>query len=158
MIRIGHGYDVHALEADRPLILGGVSIPHSRGLAGHSDADVQIHAVCDACLGAACLGDIGQHFPDTDPQYQDIDSRLLLQHVNKLLREHGWVVSNLDCTIIAQQPSLAPYLAAMQANLARDLGIEVTQINIKATTTEGLGFAGREEGIAAHAVVLISSG
>ena len=156
MIRIGHGYDVHALVADRPLVLGGVTIPHSRGLAGHSDADVLIHAVCDACLGAAGLGDIGQHFPDTDPQYQDIDSRLLLQHVNKLLQERGWRVSNLDSTIIAQQPKLAPHLAAMQANLASDLAIDATQINIKATTTEGLGFAGREEGIVAHAVVLIS--
>ncbi len=155
MMRIGQGYDVHALVEGRRLVLGGVEVPHTRGLHGHSDADVLIHAVCDACLGAAALGDIGRHFPDTDAKYKGIDSRQLLRAVAAKLKTAGWRVSNIDATIIAQAPKLAPYLPAMAANLAADLGIEPGQVNLKATTTEGLGFAGREEGIAAHAVVLL---
>jgi 2-C-methyl-D-erythritol 2,4-cyclodiphosphate synthase len=154
-MRIGHGYDVHTLVAGRRLVLGGVDIPHAKGLLGHSDADALIHAVCDACLGAAGLGDIGRHFPDSDPKYQGIDSRELLRAVRALLAERGWQVSNVDSTIVAQQPRLAPHIPAMVANLATDLGVGVAQVNVKATTTERLGFAGREEGIAAHAVVLI---
>jgi 2-C-methyl-D-erythritol 2,4-cyclodiphosphate synthase len=155
MMRIGHGYDVHALAAGRRLVLGGVEIPHAKGLLGHSDADVLIHAVCDACLGAAALGDIGRHFPDTDATYKGIDSRRLLREVASKLKAAGWRVSNLDATIIAQAPKLAPHLPAMAANLAADLGIEPGRVNVKATTTEKLGFAGREEGIAAEAVVMI---
>ncbi len=155
MFRIGHGYDVHPLSAGRALVLGGVRIPHDRGLAGHSDADALIHAVCDACLGAAGLGDLGRHFPDTDPQYKDIDSRLLLRRVGETLAARGWRVANVDATIVAQAPRLAPYLERMAENLAQDLGIARPQVNVKATTTERLGFAGREEGIAAYAVVLI---
>ena len=156
MIRIGHGYDVHALVAGRALILGGVRIPHSKGLEGHSDADALIHAVCDACLGAAALGDIGHHFPDTDKKYKDIDSRLLLRHVRTALGERGWQVTNVDATVIAQAPRLAPFIDAMRANIAEDLGVVIDQVNVKATTTEHLGFIGREEGIAAQAVVLIA--
>jgi 2-C-methyl-D-erythritol 2,4-cyclodiphosphate synthase len=155
MIRIGHGYDVHPLVAGRDLILGGVKIPHSKGLHGHSDADVLIHAICDACLGAAGLGDIGRHFPDTDPQYKNIDSRKLLRKVKEAIAEHGWKIANVDSTIVAQAPRVAPYLAQMVANIAADLGITPESVNIKATTTEKLGFAGREEGIAAHAVALL---
>ncbi|MEK6770168.1 MAG: 2-C-methyl-D-erythritol 2,4-cyclodiphosphate synthase [Pseudomonadota bacterium] len=155
-MRVGHGYDVHALAAGRRLVLGGVEIPHTRGLLGHSDADVLIHAVCDACLGAAALGDIGRHFPDTDPTYRDIDSRRLLRAVRDKLLAAGWRVSNIDATIVAQAPMLAPHLPAMTANLAADLGVDVGQVNVKATTTEKLGFAGREEGIAVHAVALIA--
>lgn len=156
MMRVGHGYDVHALAAGRRLVLGGVEIPHTRGLLGHSDADVLIHAVCDACLGAAALGDIGRHFPDTDPTYRDIDSRRLLRAVRDKLLAAGWRVSNVDTTIVVQAPRLATYLPAMIANLAADLGIETGRVNVKATTTEKLGFAGREEGIAVHAVALIA--
>ena len=156
MMRVGHGYDVHALAAGRRLVLGGVEIPHTRGLLGHSDADVLIHAVCDACLGAAALGDIGRHFPETDPTYRDIDSRRLLRAVRDKLLAAGWRVSNVDTTIVAQAPRLATYLPAMIANLAADLGIETGRVNVKATTTEKLGFAGREEGIAVHAVALIA--
>jgi 2-C-methyl-D-erythritol 2,4-cyclodiphosphate synthase len=155
-MRIGHGYDVHQLAAGRDLVLGGVKIPHSKGLLGHSDADVLIHAICDACLGAAGLGDIGRHFPDIDRQYKDIDSRILLRRVRDTLKEHGWRVANVDSTIIAQVPKLAPHIPAMVANIAADLGVETGTINVKATTTEKLGFAGREEGIAAHAVVLLT--
>jgi 2-C-methyl-D-erythritol 2,4-cyclodiphosphate synthase len=154
-MRIGHGYDVHPLVAGRDLILGGVKIPHSKGLHGHSDADALIHAICDACLGAAGLGDIGRHFPDTDPQYKNIDSRKLLRQVREVIAEHGWKIANIDSTIVAQAPRVAPYLAQMMANVSADLGIPADNINIKATTTEKLGFAGREEGIAAHAVVLL---
>jgi 2-C-methyl-D-erythritol 2,4-cyclodiphosphate synthase len=157
-MRIGHGYDVHPLVAGRDLILGGVKIPHSKGLHGHSDADVLIHAICDACLGAAGLGDIGRHFPDTDPQYKNIDSRKLLRKVKEAIAERGWKIANVDSTIVAQAPRVAPYLAQMVANVSADLGIPADNINIKATTTEKLGFAGREEGIAAHAVVLLESG
>lgn len=154
-MRIGHGYDVHPLVAGRDLILGGVKIPHGKGLHGHSDADVLIHAICDACLGAAGLGDIGRHFPDTDPQYRNIDSRKLLRKVKEAIAERGWKIANIDSTIVAQAPRVAPYLAQMIANVSSDLGIPAENINIKATTTEKLGFAGREEGIAAHAVVLL---
>ena len=155
MMRIGHGYDVHALVAGRDLILGGVKIPHTKGLAGHSDADALIHAVCDACLGAAGLGDIGQHFPDSDPQYKNIDSRILLRKVKEAIQAKGWKVANVDATIVAQAPKLAPYMLQMAQNLTSDLGVSTDCVNIKASTTEKLGFAGREEGIAAHAVVLL---
>src|SRR3989344_7838831 len=155
MMRVGHGYDVHALVAGRDLILGGVKIPHAKGLAGHSDADALIHAVCDACLGAAGLGDIGRHFPDSDPQYKNIDSRILLRKVNAAIQAKGWKISNLDATLIAQTPRLAPYMEQMKLNLSSDLGVSADSVNIKASTTEKLGFAGREEGIAAHAVVLL---
>ncbi|HSD96230.1 MAG TPA: 2-C-methyl-D-erythritol 2,4-cyclodiphosphate synthase, partial [Sulfuricaulis sp.] len=155
MIRIGHGYDVHPLIAGRDLILGGVKIPHSKGLHGHSDADVLIHAICDACLGAAGLGDIGQHFPDTGALYKNIDSRKLLRKVKEAIAEHGWKIANVDSTIVAQAPRVAPHLPQMIQNIAADLDIPQESVNIKATTTEKLGFAGREEGIAAHAVVLL---
>jgi len=155
MIRIGHGYDVHPLVAGRDLILGGVKIPHSKGLHGHSDADVLIHAICDACLGAAGLGDIGRHFPDTDPQYKNIDSRKLLRKVKEAIAERGWKIANVDSTIVAQAPRIAPHLPQMIQNIAADLDIPQASVNSKATTTEKLGFAGREEGIAAHAVVLL---
>ena len=155
MIRIGHGYDVHPLVAGRDLILGGVKIPHSKGLHGHSDADVLIHAICDACLGAAGLGDIGRHFPDTDPQYKNIDSRKLLRKVKEAINERGWKIANVDSTIVAQAPRIAPHLPQMIQNIAADLDIPQASVNSKATTTEKLGFAGREEGIAAHAVVLL---
>jgi len=155
MIRIGHGYDVHQLVAGRDLILGGVKIPHSKGLHGHSDADVLIHAICDACLGAAGLGDIGRHFPDTEAQYKNIDSRKLLRKVKEAIAERGWKIANIDSTIVAQAPRVAPHLRQMIQNIAADLGIAPESVNIKATTTENLGFAGREEGIAAHAVVLL---
>lgn len=155
-MRIGHGYDVHALVTGRDLILGGVKIPHAKGLEGHSDADVLIHAICDACLGAAGLGDLGRHFPDTDSRYKGIDSRELLRQVKAKLEAQGWWVENLDSTIVAQAPKLASHIPQMVAHLAADLDIAPEQVNIKATTTERLGFAGREEGIAAHAVVLLS--
>ncbi len=158
MIRIGHGYDVHPLVAGRRLVLGGVNIPHPRGLAGHSDGDALIHAVCDACLGAAALGDIGRHFPDSNMQYKDIDSRILLRRVRAALAEGGWSVINVDATIIAQSPRLAAHFGAMIECLAADLAVAAAQINIKATTPEQLGSLGREEGIAAHAVVLIEKG
>ncbi len=155
MMRVGHGYDVHALVAGRDLILGGVKIPHTKGLLGHSDADALIHAVCDACLGAAGLGDIGRHFPDNDPQYKSIDSRILLRKVHEAIQVKGWKVANVDATIVAQAPKLSPYMEQMAMNLASDLGISVDGVNIKAGTTEKMGFAGREEGIAAYAVVLL---
>lgn len=155
MMRIGHGYDVHPLVAGRALILGGVRIPHAKGLAGHSDADVLIHAVCDACLGAAALGDIGRHFPDSDPRYKDIDSRALLRAVRALIANAGWQVENVDVTVVAEAPRLAPHFPAMIENLASDLVLTPERVNIKATTNERLGFIGREQGIAAHAVVLL---
>jgi 2-C-methyl-D-erythritol 2,4-cyclodiphosphate synthase len=155
MMRIGHGYDVHQLVAGRDLILGGVKIPHAKGLLGHSDADVLLHAICDACLGAAGLGDLGRHFPDTDPRYKGINSRDLLRRVEALLDESGWRLENVDSTLIAQTPRLATYIPQMIANIAADLGISIDCVNVKATTTEKLGFTGREEGIAAHAVVLL---
>lgn len=154
-MRIGHGYDVHRFIENHPLIIGGVTIPYSHGLEAHSDGDVLIHAVCDALLGAAGLWDIGHHFPDDDEAFKDIDSRILLRRVVTDLSQLGWVINNIDATIIAQAPKLAPYIPDMRQLLAQDLNIEITAINIKATTTEKLGFAGRKEGIAAHAVTLL---
>jgi 2-C-methyl-D-erythritol 2,4-cyclodiphosphate synthase len=154
-VRIGQGFDAHALVAGRRLVIGGVVIPHEQGLAGHSDADVLIHAVCDALLGAAGLGDIGGHFPDSDARYKDIDSRRLLREVARLLKERGLRTGNVDATIIAQAPKMAPHIPAMRANLAADLGISPEAVNVKAKTTEKLGFVGRGEGIAAEAVVLV---
>lgn len=155
-IRIGHGFDVHAFAENRKLIIGGVEIAHERGLLGHSDADVLLHAICDALLGAAGLGDIGRHFPDSDPRYKGIDSRELLRHVHGLLKGQGWRVGNVDATIIAQAPKMAPHIAAMRANIAADLETSAEAVNVKATTTERLGFTGRGEGIAAEAVCLIA--
>jgi 2-C-methyl-D-erythritol 2,4-cyclodiphosphate synthase len=148
-VRVGTGFDVHALVPGRRLVLGGVTIPFDRGLAGHSDADVLLHAVCDAMLGACGLGDIGMHFPDTDAAYKDADSRVLLRRVWQLAADRGFELGNIDATIVAQAPRLAPYLAAMAANIAADLGCETGSINVKAKTSEGLGFTGRGEGIAA---------
>lgn len=153
--RIGHGLDVHAFAPQRKLIIGGVDIPHSLGLAGHSDADVLLHAICDALLGAAALGDIGRHFPDTDARYRNIDSRELLRAVAGLVAERGYRLANLDCTIIAQAPRMAPHIGMMRKHIAADLGAEIGTVNVKATTTEKLGFAGRGEGIAAEAVCLL---
>ena len=155
MYRIGHGFDVHAFAPNRRLILGGVEIPHERGLLGHSDADALLHAICDACLGAAALGDIGRHFPDTDPRFNDIDSRELLRHVQASVANAGWRVLNVDATVIAQRPRLAPYVPRMCAEIAAALALDEGSVNIKATTTEKLGFTGREEGIAAEAVVML---
>jgi 2-C-methyl-D-erythritol 2,4-cyclodiphosphate synthase len=157
MIRIGHGYDVHRLVEGRKLILGGVDIPHEKGLLGHSDADVLAHAFADALLGAAAMGDIGKHFPDTDPAYKGADSLKLLAHVCKLLKEAGYELVNADMTILAQAPKLAPHIPTMRANFARVCGVDVSQINVKATTEEKLGFIGAKEGMAAHAVCLIQS-
>lgn len=154
-MRIGHGYDVHRLVKDRPLILGGVEIPFELGLLGHSDADVLLHAVCDALLGAAALGDIGKHFPDSDEQYRGIDSRKLLRCVNGLLKESGYKVVNIDSTVLAEAPKLKPYINEMRANIAADLETDVENISVKATTEEGLGFTGSKQGIAAHAVCII---
>lgn len=155
-MRIGHGYDVHRLVDGRKLILGGVEVPHTLGLLGHSDADVLTHAVMDALLGAAALGDIGRHFPDTDPAYAGADSLKLLDHVVELLEEKGYQVGNVDATILAQKPKLAPYIEKMRDNLAARMKVEPDQVNVKATTEEKLGFTGAEEGIAAHAVALLS--
>lgn len=154
-LRIGHGYDVHRLVEGRPLILGGVRIPYDLGLLGHSDADVLLHAIADALLGAAALGDIGRHFPDTDPRYAGADSRVLLRHVRGLLRERRLAPINVDATIICQRPRLAPHIPQMVVHIAADLELSPGAVNVKATTTEGLGFAGRGEGIAVHAVALI---
>jgi 2-C-methyl-D-erythritol 2,4-cyclodiphosphate synthase len=154
-MRIGHGYDVHKFAQNRPLIIGGVTVPHSHGLEAHSDGDVLIHAICDALLGAAGLWDIGHHFPDTDEAFKNIDSRILLKRVVSDLAELGWKVNNVDSTVIAQAPKLAPFIPDMRNLLAEDLAINSGAVNVKATTTEKLGFAGREEGIAAHAVVLL---
>ena len=155
MLRIGHGYDVHRLVEGRRLILGGAEVPHTLGLLGHSDADVLTHAVMDALLGAAGLGDIGRHFPDTDPAYAGADSLKLLDHVVELLGARGWQVGNVDATILAQRPKLAPYLEQMRENLAARMKAALEQVNVKATTEEKLGFTGAEEGIAAHAVCLL---
>ena len=154
-MRIGHGYDVHQLVEGRKLILGGIEIDHAKGLLGHSDADVLLHAICDAIIGALGLGDIGRHFPDTDEKYAGIDSRVLLQNVAALMKQRGFIIGNLDATVIAQQPKLASYISTMEKNIAEDLACSAEHINIKATTTEKLGFAGREEGIEAHAVVVL---
>lgn len=154
-MRIGHGFDVHRLVPGRKLVIGGVEIAHDKGLLGHSDADVLLHAICDALLGAAALGDIGRHFPDSDPKYKGIDSRELLRHVASLLKERGLKAASVDGTIIAEAPRMAPHVAKMVANIASDLGIDAGRVNVKATTTEGLGFTGRGEGIAAHAVCLL---
>lgn len=154
-MRIGHGYDVHRLVPERKLILGGVEVPYEFGLLGHSDADVLTHAVMDAILGAAALGDIGKHFPDTDERFRGISSLLLLAEVQRILRSTGYFIENIDATIIAQRPRLAPYISEMRFNLASKLGLTVDEVNIKATTEENLGFTGSGEGIAAHAVCLI---
>ena len=154
-MRIGQGFDVHPLVTGRALVIGGVTIPYGKGLLGHSDADVLLHAVCDALLGAAALGDIGRHFPDSDARYKGIDSRELLRHVASLLRDKGFEVVNVDATIIAQAPRMAPHIAAMVANIAADLGLDPAAVNVKATTTEELGFTGRGEGIAASAICLV---
>ncbi len=156
-MRIGHGYDVHKLVSGRRLILGGVDIPHELGLLGHSDADVLTHAVMDALLGAAALGDIGQHFPDTDPAYAGADSLKLLQAVMGLLKERGYRLGNVDATVLAQAPKLAPHIPRMRENLAAAMGVDVGQVSVKATTEEGLGFTGEKMGIAAHAVALLET-
>jgi 2-C-methyl-D-erythritol 2,4-cyclodiphosphate synthase len=155
-MRIGQGFDVHALVPGRKLVIGGVDIPNEKGLAGHSDADVLLHAVCDALLGAAALGDIGRHFPDTDARYKNADSRMLLREVSRQVQEAGYRIVNIDATIIAQAPKMAPHIPAMVNNIAADLGLSRGQVNVKATTTEGLGYTGRGEGIAAEAVVLLN--
>ena len=157
MIRIGNGFDVHALVAGRPLILGGVTIPHDRGLEGHSDADVLVHAIGDAILGALALGDLGAHFPDTDPRWKGADSRALLRHIVALASDRGYRIGNVDATVVAQAPKLAPHIAAMRANLAADLRCAVEDVSVKATTTEHLGFTGRGEGMAAMASVVVVS-
>lgn len=154
-MRIGHGYDVHRLVADRKLIMGGVDIPWEKGLLGHSDADVLLHAIADAILGAIGEGDIGKHFPDTDPAYKGADSLKLLEHVGSVALGKGYVLGNVDATIIAQLPKMAPHIATMRENIARVLNATVEQVNVKATTEEGLGFSGAGEGIAAHAVALM---
>ena len=155
-MRIGHGYDVHRLVEDRQLIIGGVNIPYEKGLLGHSDADVLLHAVCDALLGAAALGDIGKHFPDNDQGFKNIDSRILLRKTVELLKEKGYKIENIDATVIAQKPKLAPHIPQMKQNIAEDCGIDSDCVNVKATTEEGLGFTGELSGISAHAVCLIN--
>lgn len=157
-MRIGHGYDAHRFGPDRPLVLGGVTVPHDQGMIAHSDGDVVIHALCDALLGAAALGDIGRHFPDNSKEYEGIDSRLLLRKVVELLSAQALRVANADITVVAQRPRLAAFIPEMRVRLAHDLRVAETQVNVKATTTEGMGFTGRGEGIAAHAVVLLVNG
>lgn len=154
-IRVGFGYDVHKLVENRPLVLGGVTIPHVTGLAGHSDADVLLHALCDAMLGAAALGDIGKHFPETDEAFRDVDSRLLLRKCNELLAGEGYMIGNIDTTVVAQKPKLAPYIEEMCSNISKDLGLDPGAVSVKATTSETLGFEGKEEGISATAVIMI---
>lgn len=156
-MRIGLGYDVHQLVEGRKLWLGGIEIPHAKGLLGHSDADVLLHAICDAMLGAAALGDIGKHFPDTDPRYKGIDSKLLLSHCNELLKQQDLSVGNIDSIIVAQKPKVGPYIPQMRQTIADILGIDPCFVSVKATTTEHLGFEGREEGISAHAIVLLNN-
>ncbi len=155
-MRIGHGYDVHRLTENRKLILGGVSIPYEKGLLGHSDADVLVHAVMDSLLGALALGDIGKHFPDTDPKYKGADSIELLRHVTGLINENGYTLGNLDATVIAQAPKLAPYIEQMRKNIADAVGCDISQVNVKATTEEKLGFTGDGSGISAHCVCLLT--
>ncbi|PJK16353.1 2-C-methyl-D-erythritol 2,4-cyclodiphosphate synthase [Chryseomicrobium excrementi] len=154
-MRIGQGFDVHAFEEGRPLIIGGITVPHERGLVGHSDADVLLHTITDAALGAVGEGDIGRHFPDTDPAFKDADSAKLLTHCWNIVKEKGYVLGNIDCTIIAQRPKMAPHIPAMRRRIAELLEADESQINVKATTTEKLGFPGREEGIAALATILL---
>ena len=153
--RIGHGYDVHRLVADRALILGGVTVPYEKGLLGHSDADVLLHAICDALLGALALGDIGKHFPDSDAQYENIDSRILLSRSAELIREKGWQIGNVDATVVAQAPRLSPYIEEMRKNISETLKLPLDAVSVKATTEEHLGFTGEGLGIAAHAVCLL---
>ncbi|GAF22563.1 MULTISPECIES: 2-C-methyl-D-erythritol 2,4-cyclodiphosphate synthase [Shouchella] len=155
MIRIGQGYDVHQLVEGRPLLLGGIDIPHDKGLLGHSDADVLLHTITDAALGAIAAGDLGKHFPDTDDAFKDADSKVLLQDVWKLVKEAGYTLGNVDCTVMAQKPKLAPYIDPMREQIAQLLETDITNVGLKATTTEKLGFVGREEGIAAQAVILL---
>lgn len=154
-MRIGHGYDVHKLVENRKLIVGGVDIPHDRGLLGHSDADVLLHAISDSLLGACALGDIGTHFPDTDPKWEGADSLVLLREVNRIINEAGYFVENIDSTLIAQKPKMKPYIPQMRKNIAAACGVDVSAVSVKATTEENLGFTGRQEGISAHAVVLV---
>ena len=154
-MRIGHGYDVHKLVEHRKLIVGGVDIPHDIGLLGHSDADVLLHAISDALLGACALGDIGTHFPDTDPKWEGADSLVLLREVNRIINEAGYFVENIDSTLIAQKPKMKPYIPQMRKNIAAACGVDVSAVSVKATTEENLGFTGRQEGISAHAVVLV---
>lgn len=156
-MRIGMGYDVHRLVEDRALIIGGVLIPYEKGLLGHSDADVLLHAIMDALLGAAALGDIGKHFPDTDPAYKDISSLTLLKKVSEILEENRFLIENIDATIIAQAPKMRPYIDAMRENISKALGIETEQVNVKATTEEGLGFTGSGEGIASQAICMLAT-
>jgi len=156
-MRVGHGYDAHRFAEGRRLVLGGVDVPGERGLAAHSDGDVAIHALCDALLGAAALGDLGKNFPDTSAEYENIQSRILLRSVATRLAEYGYKIMNVDLTIVAEAPRLAPYIEQMRENLAGDLRIDVSDVSVKATTTEGMGFAGRGEGIAAHAVALLDA-
>ncbi|TCI66878.1 MULTISPECIES: 2-C-methyl-D-erythritol 2,4-cyclodiphosphate synthase [Exiguobacterium] len=155
-MRIGQGFDVHAFAEGRPLILGGIEIPHDRGLLGHSDADVLLHTIADAALGAITAGDIGKHFPDTDPEFKDADSKVLLQHVWQLVKAEGYVLGNVDATVMAERPKLRTYIDDMRAVIAELLEADISQVNVKATTTEKLGFTGREEGIAAQAVILLN--
>lgn len=155
-MRIGQGFDVHAFAEGRPLILGGIEIPHDRGLLGHSDADVLLHTIADAALGAIAAGDIGKHFPDTDPEFKDADSKVLLQHVWQLVKSEGYVLGNVDATVMAERPKLRTYIDDMRAVIAELLEADISQVNVKATTTEKLGFTGREEGIAAQAVILLN--
>lgn len=156
MFRIGQGFDVHAFTENRSCIIGGIEIPHEKGLLGHSDADVLLHTIADACLGAIGAGDIGKHFPDTDPTFKNADSQQLLAHVWQLVSEKGYQLGNLDCTVIAQRPKMAPYIEQIKQNIARILVVDPDQINVKATTTEKLGFTGREEGIASQAIILLT--
>ena len=156
MLRIGHGYDVHAFADNRKCILGGVDIPCEKGLLGHSDADVLLHAISDSLLGAAALGDIGKHFPDTDPRYKGADSLILLENVCNLVKSKGYTVNNIDATVIAQMPKLAPFIDEMRSNIAKALGVDIDAVSVKATTEEKLGFTGRKEGISAHCVCLIA--
>ncbi|WP_020062272.1 2-C-methyl-D-erythritol 2,4-cyclodiphosphate synthase [Bacillus sp. 123MFChir2] len=155
MFRIGQGFDVHAFAEGRPLIIGGITIPYEKGLLGHSDADVLLHTIADACLGAIAAGDIGKHFPDTDPAFKDADSAVLLQKVWEFVAEQGYVLGNLDCTIIAQKPKMAPHIESMRMRISELLQTDIKNVNVKATTTEKLGFTGREEGIASQAIVLL---
>lgn len=156
-MRIGHGFDVHKFGGEGPIILGGVEIPFEQGFVAHSDGDVAIHALCDAILGALCLGDIGNHFPDTDGQYENISSRILLRHVVSLMKQAGFEIGNVDITVVAQAPKMAPHLLAMRTCLSEDLQSSVGQVNVKATTTEKLGYTGRKEGVAVHCVALLTA-